>query len=154
MRQMPSAFLAVARQIIVSESPENASSPDLADALVSIHRKLGSRLAPSIGREGYNSLFGRSLHLASREYPFLRPVGQNLLAIDFSPDSAEFVKLRDGLRDRDVADALAGIAVVVASFAWLLSTFIGDDLARRELLRVWPRLSFEGASSGSEESRK
>jgi hypothetical protein len=151
---MPPVFLGVARQVLAEEAPESASSLDLVDALVTIHGKLGGRLAPVIGHEGYSSLFGRALHLANLEYPFLRPVGLGLLAISFSPESEVFVRLRDSLRDRDPADVLAGLAVVIGSFAWLLSIFIGDDLAHRELRRVWPGLSFAGTSSGSEESRQ
>ncbi len=39
----------------------------------------------------------------------------------------------------------------VVLFIWLLSTFIGKDLALRLIHQAWPELPLNGADSGSEE---
>ena len=37
-------------------------------------------------------------------------------------------------------------------FVWLLSTFIGEDLAQRQLRRIWPEVHLGAAEASAEEA--
>ena len=102
----------------------------VAGATLDLSQQMTASLAPVIGARGVDVLFRRSLHLASRTFPWLVMAGE----------PGDSVSLPSGLQAR-LADsapdaAMEAILVLFVTFTELLSTLIGESLTERLLGRV------------------
>lgn len=122
----------LALKIIAQHAGPNAGPKALAAAAGRIFEDLDRVVAPLIGHLGVDSLTGRALHLAAREYPCLVTKREG--------DEADrpFAQVLVCLEQEDAAVATAAVAAVFATFTWLLGTFIGEPLTARLLRKAWP----------------
>ena len=127
---------AALRQLALKVLTHHAGSTEGAEALAAAARHAYDDLAdvsiPLIGRVGVDALTGRAVHLAQREYPWLR-----------GPRDAEhtlepFAQVILLLARQDAAVAAEGAAMVFATFAGLLISFIGEPLTTGLLRKAWP----------------
>jgi hypothetical protein len=162
MRMNP-AFLDFASRLLASEDVEAGptSQGDEVEATEKAFRKLRGRLARLLGQEGFDSLLSRALYLAASEYSFLENV--TVEVSQSSPNESRQLStshlkgLREGIKGQDRAEVRAGLDAMLGCFIGLLSTFIGEDLAFRQLRRIWPEILPQSAGdrggSGPEEAR-
>lgn len=141
---------------------DNAALHDLALAVLARHRgsaagaeavasaanraydELARASAQLIGEAGIDALTARALHLAQNRFPWLLQRRE--------PGQAQglFAPVAACLRDKDPAIAAEAAAVVLATLAGLLITFIGESLTTQLLRKAWPE-AFSGASDRDEE---
>ncbi len=111
-----------------------AGAPDAgvaAAATLGTWQQMAERIEPVIGARGVDVLFGRSLQLTSKAFPWL--------AIGGVPgnSASSLASLRACLETREIAVATdTGVALLV-TFTELLATLIGDSLTERLLGAVW-----------------
>jgi len=163
MRRMNPVLLSFASRLLDSEDAESSptSQSDEVEATEKAFRKLRGRLARLLGQEGFDSLLRRALYVTAAEYPFLENVTVEVSRS--SPNESRQLStshlkgLREGIRGHDQAEVRAGLDALLGSFIWLLSTFIGEDLAFRQLRRIWPEILLDSAGgrggSDPEEAR-
>jgi hypothetical protein len=163
MRQMSPLFLDLASRLLAGENVETSPTNrgDEVEAAEKAFRKLRGRLARLLGQEGFDSLLKRALYLAAADYPFLENV--TVETSQSSPNESRQLStshlkgLRENIQGHDRAEVRAGLDALLGDFVWLLSTFIGEDLALRQLRRIWPDVLLDSAEdrqvSGPEEAR-
>lgn len=105
------------------------------------------------GQEGFHSVLARALRLAKAEHPLLKAV-----EVEPAPNNpaagVPLMGLQESVADGDADAVAAALATLIGSFIWLLATFIGQEMALRELGRIWPALSFPAVGLGSEEAKR
>jgi hypothetical protein len=102
----------------------------VAETSLAIWRRIAAQLAPVIGVRGVDALFGRALHLASREFPWLaQPLADEPRA-DPMASGCGRLQVRDG------PAALEAAAALLDTFSDLLATLIGTPLCERLLAPV------------------
>jgi len=102
----------------------------VAEASLVIWRRIAAQLTPVIGVRGVDALFGRALHLASREFPWLAQPQADEPPADLMASGCGRLQVRDGTAALDAAVALLG------TFTDLLATLIGTTLCERLLAPV------------------
>ena len=102
----------------------------VAEASLAIWHRIAAELAPVIGVRGMDALFGRALHLASREFPWLGQPLVDELRTDPMASGCGRLQVRDGTA------ALEAAAALLATFTDLLATLIGNTLCERLLAPV------------------
>ena len=109
-----------------------AGAAALAAAAQHAYDDLAQVAAPLIGQVGVDSLTGRALHLAQREYPWLVDTRE--------PEQAEgvFAQVIACLERQDPAVATEAAGAVLTTLTGLLVTFIGEPLTTRLLRKAWP----------------
>jgi len=124
------------RQLALKALTERAGSAAGAGALAAAAQRAYDDLArvsaPLIGQVGVDSLTGRALHLAQREYPWLVHTRE--------PEQAEepFAQIVFCLERQDPAVATEAAGAVLTILTGLLVTFIGEPLTARLLRKAWP----------------
>jgi hypothetical protein len=126
------ALRQVAQNVLAHHAGPDASVEALAAAVHRAYADLGRVTAPLIGEAGVDALIGRALHLTQREYPWLAHTRE---PADAEGPLAQVVS-RLGRQDSAAATEAAG--ALVATFAGLLVTFIGEPLTLRLLRKAWP----------------
>lgn len=106
--------------------------------------KLREGLSKILGPAGFHALLSRALHLAQAEHPFLRGIRVT--------DGACLAGLAESVAGQDPARIHEAFVTLFGDFYWLLSSFIGEDLAQRQVRRIWPGLPPCGASPAAEET--
>lgn len=124
------------RQVAQTVLAQHAGSSEGAEVLAAAARRAYDDLArvctPLIGQVGVHALIARALHLAQRDYPWLR-------ATDESDHMNEpFARVTVSMGRQDPTVATEGAAAVLAIFARLLVTFIGEPLTAGLLRKAWP----------------
>lgn len=146
MRQVPPAYLSLAQWLLAWEA-QGSGSADPLGAAEAVLGKLHGEMARLIGSDGYRAVLTRALHLAEAEHPFL---GKGAA----KPEGATYTALLEGLRASlagvSQAEIRDRLAAVLGNVLWLLGTFIGADLARRQVRLVWPDAPGLGESPTSE----
>jgi hypothetical protein len=94
-------------------------------------RQLAGHLTPVIGARGVDVLFKRSLHVTSRDYPWLARAGEG------GDVAAQSAVLRARFEARDPATAVAASYALLVTFTELLAGMIGGSLTDRLLDPVW-----------------
>ena len=108
----------------VGQPPEARA---VAEASLAIWRRIAAQLTPVIGARGVDALFGRALHLASREFPWLAQPLADEPSADPMASGCGRLQVRDGTAALEAAVALLG------TFTDLLATLIGTTLCERLL---------------------
>jgi len=126
------ALRELALKVIAQYAGPAAGPEALAAAAGRIYQDLDRVVSPLIGHLGVDSLTGRALHLAGREYPCVVTTRE--------PDQGDrpFAQVLVCLEQQDAAEATAAAAAVFATFTGLLGTFIGEPLTARLLRKAWP----------------
>jgi len=106
--------------------------------------RLREGLAKLVGSAGFDALMRRALHLARAEHALLEVVEGS--------DGACFRGLAEGAAGHDPGEVNAALAAVFGHLFSLLASFIGDDLARRQLQRIWPDIPLSKAIPRTEEA--
>jgi hypothetical protein len=133
------------RWLLAAEAAPGEQPPGEAAAERACSR-LQEGLNKLVGQAGFDALMRRALHLVQREYPFLQGVQ--------SFDGTCFVGLAERAAGQDPAKVSVAMAAVIDQFFSLLSSFIGEDLANRQVRRIWPDVPLSGAVPGAEEAAR
>jgi hypothetical protein len=131
---------------VVSQSIGNAKSvPGVARSSLAIWQQVANRLEPTIGAGGVQVLFGRALHLASRKFPWLSVGKQH---VDIGDLNTALIDLSGAFINREPAEAVDGACELLAAFAELLESLIGETLTERLLGDIWvpPQPTVENAA--------
>ncbi len=144
------------RQLALKVLAQHAGPATGAEAfLAAAHRAYDDLVrvsAPLIGHVGVDALTGRALHLAQREYPWLVPTREGTPAERTPgtppPEQAErpFAQVKICLERQDPAVAIECVGAVLATFAGLLVTFIGEPLTAGLLRKAWPTAFFDAST--------
>ncbi len=103
----------------------------VADAALGIWQQIAARLEPVIGAGGVDVLFGRSLHLTGKAFPWLAAAGAK------GNSAASLGSLRACLETHETQVAAAAGLALLAGFTELLAGLIGESLTDRLLGNVW-----------------
>jgi hypothetical protein len=128
---------AALRQLALKVLAQHAGSAAGAEAFAASARRAYDDLAhvstPLIGQVGVDALTSRAVHLAQREHSWLVDARE--------PEHASelFAQVIVSLERQDSAVAAEGAVAVVATFAGLLVTFIGEPLTTGLLRKAWPK---------------
>jgi hypothetical protein len=126
---------------VLAQPSGSADGPEeLAAAARRAYEDLARVSAPLIGHVGIAALIARALHLAQRDYPWLKA------ASDSHDANEPFASVIISLSGQNPATATEGAAAVFAAFAELLVTFIGEPLTAGLLRKAWPE-AFSGAQT-------
>lgn len=120
------------RRVLTQDAGSSADAHAIAAAALRAYERLAQQLAPLIGEAGINAVCARSVHLTQREFSWLAP------ADSAGPREAPFTHLRVSLERQDPAVATDAAIAVLATFADLLASFIGDGLTTHLLHEAWP----------------
>jgi hypothetical protein len=131
----------LAVRVLRHEAGPDADAAALAAAARRAYDDLARVVTPVIGQAGVEALTGRALHLAQRDYPWLRDTR--------GPEPAEgpFTRVVFTLERQDPAVAAEAAGSVFATLTGLLVTFIGEPLTLRLLRKAWPD-AFSDAGTG------
>ena len=155
MTAIESAALRQLASKVLAQHPGSAAG---AEALAAAARRAYDDLtrvsAPLIGQVGVETLLGRALHLAQREYPWLAQTRGDIPAsIERTPATpptayAEepFAQVLFCLERQNPAVATEAAGAVFAIFMGLLMTFIGESLTTRLLRKAWPEAFSESTT--------
>lgn len=108
----------------------DASTPQIADAIVDTWLEIDAVLVPIIGQGGVGALFRRSAHLSMRTHPWLANAQDGSGAIDC-------VALKSLLLLQSPAESLAGGKAMLQTFHGLLAGLVGASLTEQLLRPVW-----------------
>ena len=138
------AIRQLALRVLAQRTDPPGGAEAIAIAAHRVHDDLARVSAPLIGQVGVDSLTGRALHLAQREYPWLVSVRD--------PDQAEgpLAQVIPSLKQQDPVVAAEAAGAVFALLTGLLVTFIGEALTTGLLQKAWPDAFFDT----SQEERK
>jgi hypothetical protein len=116
----------------------------VASAADRAYTELAAASAQLIGEAGIDALTGRAVNLAQNQFPWLLQRRE--------PGQAQglFAPVVACLKDQDPSMAAEAAAVILATLAGLLITFIGDSLTTQLLQKAWPE-AFSTASDSEEE---
>ncbi len=128
-------------------SLEGRTPTETAEAGQRICQKLYQQMAQLIGPTGFNALGARALHLARIEFPFLNGVEIRM------QEEGCLKGLPESVQGQPPAEISSALVAVFANFIWLLVTFIGKDLALRQLRSIWPEISPCGADADAKEEK-
>lgn len=109
----------------------DASTRQIADAIVAIWQELDQALHPIIGHRGVAALYNRSLHLTATAYPWLA-IGHQGVAAAADPSA-----LKAALVQQTAAEATAGGLALLLSSRKLFASLVGASLIDRMLRSVW-----------------
>lgn len=132
------------RRVLTKDAGTSADAQAVAAAALRAYERLAHGLAPLIGEAGINAVCARSVYLTQRDFSWLAP------ARSAEPRDAPFTHVRASLERQDPAVATDGAIAVLATFAELLASFIGDSLTTRLLREAWP----DGFSDDATEEAK
>ena len=116
---------------------QGATTPVIADAVVSTWQSVDAALAPMIGGRGVAALYVRSLHLVRNAHPWLAAAHQD------PHTQMDLELLRAAVAQQEGASAAAGAGAHLQSLSELLGSLIGTSLAGQLLGPVWGN-AFDG----------
>jgi hypothetical protein len=134
----------LALNVLAHHAGPTASAEALSAAACRAYDDLARVSAQVIGQAGIDSLTGRALHLAQREYPWLVHRRE--------PEQPEgpFAQVIVCLKRQDPAVAFEAAGAVFATLAGLLITFIGESLTSQLLRKAWPDAFSAGSAKEPE----
>lgn len=103
----------------------------MADVAVKLWQPLAYQLISIVGKDGFNALYARSLHLVSRQYPWLAS------GTPADSDNQDFKALKSSLENQSEADAFQANLAFMILFTDALSSLIGESLTARILTSAW-----------------
>jgi hypothetical protein len=131
MKRPGPAHLETASKLLSLERADRAGARERGDAAARVHEKLLVRLSPVLGSAGVQTLFTRSVKLASVGYPALAGVVSEAM-------EEQGAQLRDCFQRQEEVAATEAAVALFATFLGLLATFIGEGLTMKVLRAAWP----------------
>jgi hypothetical protein len=126
-----SAALRQVAQSVLTRRASGANPAAIAAAARRAYDDLAGVLVPLIGQVGVDALTARTLHLVQEEYPWAQRG-------DPEQGGGPLTQVRLWLERQDPSLAVDAAAAMLATFAGLLATFIGEPMTRRLLRKAWP----------------
>lgn len=111
--------------VITRRAGPDASAPAIAAAARSAYDELAAVLVPIISEAGVDALIARALHLTKRQYPNEETAEERAEPFDVWLDR------------QDPALVLGAASAILATFAELLASLIGEPLTTRYLRKAW-----------------
>ncbi len=139
MPEVSPAVRALARRVLLHEAGGRVEPDALAEAAERADAQLRGRLADLIGLTGYTALVARAVRLAQAEVPAVERVTVDVGA--GAEGSLRGVRALVLANSGDSGVTEAGLSAIMAHVIGLLITFIGEDLAERQIREVWPELA-------------
>ncbi len=133
-------MLNLAGRLIDWETQEHHSNAAKTTAAFAAFDRLRPPLVTLMGSNGFRALYLRTLVLASAEVPWLRAMRVNA---DGALEGFETLRA-----DLDPAEFLDGRILLLAQLLGLLEAFIGQNLTRRLVGEVWPRVPLDEIGFG------
>jgi hypothetical protein len=112
-------------------------SPDasaIAEATLNTWHQVATQLAPVVGVHGVDAIFSRSLHVTSKDFPWLAMAGNDG---NDGNSAALLASLKARLAGQETAAAAEASHALLVNFTELLATLIGESLTDRLLAPVW-----------------
>lgn len=100
---------------------------------VQLWQQLATCLVPIVGKDGFQALYDRSLHLAASSYEWLPSAGGHRFAADDTP----FGGLVGSLQGKPAQEALDACILLLSTFVDILSLLIGEHLATNLMSVAW-----------------
>lgn len=101
------------------------------DITIGLWEKLASELISIIGEGGFQSMYSRSLHLVSANFPWMEQ------SRPWQRTDKDFQGLRSSLKDRDLNEISEASIALLAIFIDILATLIGELLTTSILCAAW-----------------
>lgn len=111
--------------VITRRAGSGAPAPAIAAAARSAYDELAAVLVPIISEAGVDALIARALHLTKRQYPSEETTEERAEPFDVWLDR------------QDPALVLGAASAILATFAELLASLIGEPLTTRYLRKAW-----------------
>jgi len=109
-----------------------AQRPDaMVNTSIDLWERLASTLVLTIGTDGFQSLFSRSVHITGKTFPWMMP-GHAFHAVE-----SEFVGLRTCLEGQGSEESSAASASLLNSFIDMLALLLGEQLTKGILNTAW-----------------
>lgn len=137
----------LARWLLAHEAADLSGPDGVAEAAEAACRKLRRPLVVLLGT-GFDVLVLRALDMASSQFPFMKEIKLGL------GDEGCLTGVKEAAKGQDPSQIADGLATQLAQFLWLLVTFIGEDLAMREVARVWPEAPLGEPGTDVREARE
>ena len=133
------------KQLVSQTIGKAKSATGVARSSLAIWQQVANRLEPTIGAGGVQVLFARALNLSSRKFPWLS-VGKH--QVDIGDINTALIDISAAFINREPADAVDAACELLAEFAELLESLIGETLTERLLGDVWlpPQSKVENAA--------
>jgi hypothetical protein len=107
-------------------------NPDaVVDITIGLWKTLAAQLVFIIGEGGFQSMYSRSLHLASADFPWLEQ-SHPLQRLD-----SGFAGLKGSFESHDMDEVCAASIALLTTFLDILTTLIGDLLTTSILKAAW-----------------
>jgi hypothetical protein len=119
------------RRTLAQGAGDAPDASAVAESTLNTWRQVAARLAPVIGARGVDVLFSRSLHVTSKDFPWLAIAGND------GNSAALLDSLKARLAGRETAAAAEASHALLVTFTELLTTLIGESLTERLLGPVW-----------------
>jgi hypothetical protein len=120
----------VSRSLTRAAGTSTPDSAQISAAFDELCERLRSKLRPLFGAEAVSALFGRALHVAASDHPWIR----NVVTGEALCGSGDDVSALSGL---DAERIHNGFVAVLAINIELLNTFIGEDLVLPLVQVAW-----------------
>jgi hypothetical protein len=133
-------LLAVVVRVLERRARSGADAAAVAAAIRRAYDELAGVLAPLIGQVGVDALVARALHLTRRDYPSDQAADEQA--------AEQFAQVSLWLEQKDPTLATDAAAAMLARFAALLTTLIGEPLTTRYLRKAWPDAFSDTGSEG------
>ena len=133
------------KQLVSQTIGKAKNATGVARSSLAIWQKVANRLEPTIGAGGVQVLFARALYLASRKFPWLS-LGKP--QVDIGDINTALIDISASFINREPADAVDAAGELLAEFAELLESLIGETLTDRLLGDIWlpPQSKVENAA--------
>jgi hypothetical protein len=123
---------AAIRSALVPDLAGGADPQLAAAALAGLYQALAAHLEPLLGEAGVHAIYGRSVHLATPEVPWIAA------AATVQAGTGAVDALRGCLEHQAPSAATAGARILLVSFVELLARLIGEGLTTRLMAQAWP----------------
>ncbi|MDO8298784.1 hypothetical protein [Lacisediminimonas sp.] len=106
---------------------------------IKLWENLAREISPIIGEVGFESLYHRSIHLSSAEFPWLASAGK------LPPNDSSFAGLRAALQAEDCEKAGEASIALLGIFVEIVIRLIGEPLTANILRAAWSDEIFQPA---------
>jgi hypothetical protein len=122
------------RKLLAGPPGEESSSKQVASRAIQACAQLSQHLSKLLGEKGVQTLFDRSVVLASKQFAWLAIAKAN----PGGSAGSTFALLGTLLEQQDLETATEAFVAILSTFLGLLGRFIGERLVERLLDEVWP----------------
>ena len=121
----------VFRRLLAREAGKAPDSSAVAAAACRLFEHFAHHLTPIIGNLGVAAVYGRSLHLARQQLPWLPPVSAALA-------DRSLTGMQLSMQHQETRVAMEAALIVLTTISEQLASFIGESLTLNLLSGAWP----------------